>query len=166
MTCYTQVLKLLFLFKMRKILIIFLLSSSIGCVKYYKEFDITVHFLDSYVYTSGIFDSLRLNILKVDKPEPEGSQNCTYTFFLEIDRTQKIELQKVRRYFFDIEFREDRAGGLYHRLNDIAFKDTLSFQHRTIPCNGKVRYFYRVFARSVTDGNLVFISNSQTFEYN
>ncbi|KFD39374.1 hypothetical protein [Schleiferia thermophila] len=151
---------------MRKILWIYLFFNIIGCVKYYNEFDTSVHFLDSYVYTSGIFDSLQLNILKVNIAEPEGSQNCTYTFFLEIDKAHKFELQKVSRYFFDIEFREDRAGGLYYRVNDIAFKDTLSFQHRTIPCNAKVRYFYRVFARSVTDGNLVFISNSQTFEYN
>lgn len=138
-----------------------------SCVKYRPDFNLSVHFLDSFVYTSGIFDSLRLNLVKLENLAPPGSTvNCTYKFHLSIDPNQQRELQRLRLYFFDIDFQEDRAGGLYYRFNDIAFADTLSFIHRTIPCNGKVRYFYRVYARSVADGNLVFISQTQTFEFN
>lgn len=151
---------------MKKLLVILTIPFFFSCVKYRKDFNLSVHFLDSYVYTSGIFDNLELLLVSVENLEQEGSMNCTYRFEIRINPDQQRELQKLKLYFFDIEFQEDRAGGLYYRFNDIAYMASFKFDHRSIPCNGKVRYFYRVYARSVTDGNLVFISNPQLFNYN
>ena len=151
---------------MKKPILILLIPIVIFCVKYRSDFNLSVHFLDSFVYTSGIFDSLHLRLISVDNLEPEGSVNCTYRFHIQIDPTHQRELQKLKLYFFDIDFQEDRAGGLYYRFNDVAFADSINFNHRSIPCSGKVRYFYRVYARSVSDGNLVFISKVQLFQYN
>ncbi|GCD78036.1 hypothetical protein JCM31826_15180 [Thermaurantimonas aggregans] len=151
---------------MKKVYAFLLTLTAVACVKYRNDFNLSVHFLDSFVYTSGIFDSLKLNLVKIENLEPEGTLNCTYQFKIKIDPQHQAELQKLQLYFFDLDFQEDRAGGLYYRFNDIARADTLVFKHRSMPCNGKVRYFYRVYARSVADGNLVFISNPRPFEYN
>ncbi|MFN3952605.1 MAG: hypothetical protein ACK4KT_09415 [Thermaurantimonas sp.] len=151
---------------MKRLILLLWLPLVLSCVKYRSDFNLSVHFLDSYVYTSGIFDSLRLQVIHIENLEPEGSANCTYRFHIQIDPSQQRELQKLKLYFFDIDFQEDRAGGLYYRFNDIAFTDSITFSHRSIPCSGKVRYFYRVYARSITDGNLVFISKIQIFQHN